>query len=99
MIGNSSSALREGAFLGVPSVNIGSRQSNRERGSNIVDADYDRKQIADAIMEQINHGKYNSDKIFGDGSAALKIAEKLSNVDLEVKKTFFDLDFNNEVEK
>tara|TARA_Y100000766_G_scaffold285434_1_gene308909 strand:- start:7774 stop:8958 length:1185 start_codon:yes stop_codon:yes gene_type:complete len=99
LIGNSSSALREGAFLGVPSVNIGSRQSNRERGSNIVDADYDRKQIADAVMEQINHGKYNSDKIFGDGSAALKIAEKLSNVDLEVKKTFFDLDFNNEVEK
>ena len=34
IIGNSSSGIREASFLGVPSVNIGSRQNNRERGDN-----------------------------------------------------------------
>ena len=36
LIGNSCSALREGAFLGVPAVNIGTRQSGREHGPNVV---------------------------------------------------------------
>ena len=31
LIGNSSSGIREGAFLGTPVVNIGSRQDTRER--------------------------------------------------------------------
>ena len=35
IVGNSSSGLREGAFLGVPCVNVGSRQSGRERAANV----------------------------------------------------------------
>ena len=31
LIGNSSSAIREGAFLGLPAINIGNRQINRIR--------------------------------------------------------------------
>ncbi|OUV43106.1 MAG: UDP-N-acetylglucosamine 2-epimerase (hydrolyzing) [Rhodobacteraceae bacterium TMED111] len=92
-IGNSSSALREGAFLGVPSVNIGSRQSNRERGRNVMDVDYDSNEIYDAAMHQINHGKYESDHIFGDGTTSKKMVETLKTIDLDVNKTFFDLEF------
>ena len=43
LIGNSSSAIREGEFMEVPSVNIGTRQNSRLRGNNIFDCDYSEK--------------------------------------------------------
>ena len=92
-IGNSSSALREGAFLGIPAVNIGSRQDCRERGINILDVDYDNNQIFNSIKKQIDHGRYESDHRFGSGNAGKMIAAKLSSIDLEIKKKFNDLDF------
>ena len=92
-IGNSSSALREGAFLGIPAVNIGSRQDCRERGINILDVDYDNNQIFNSIKKQIDHGRYESDHSFGSGNAGKMIAAKLSSIDLEIKKKFNDLDF------
>ena len=95
-IGNSSSALREGAFLGIPAVNIGSRQDCRERGINIFDVDYDNNQIFNSIKKQIEHGRYESDHRFGSGNAGKMIAAKLSSVDLEIKKKFNDLDFKSD---
>ena len=65
-IGNSSSYIREGAIIGVPAVNIGSRQQGRLRGKNVIDVDYDKKQILKAINTQLEHGKYDSDSIYGD---------------------------------
>lgn len=92
-IGNSSSALREGAFLGVPSVNIGTRQSNRERSANVIDAEYNSDQIFEAASNQINHGKYHPDYLFGDGSTAKKMVETLKEIDLCVDKEFVDISF------
>src|SRR5690606_4816093 len=69
LIGNSSSGLREGAFLGVPVVNIGTRQSNRERGDNVLDAAYNADDILTKIRLQLDHGKYKPSPIFGDGRA------------------------------
>ena len=57
MIGNSSSAIREGAIIGVPAVNIGSRQQGRERGDNVMDVDYDKDLIIKVIKKQLEHGK------------------------------------------
>src|SRR4051794_12807954 len=78
MIGNSSAALREGAFLGNPAVTIGSRQRNREHAVNVLRAGYDRDQIAAAIAHQVGHGRYEPDHMFGDGSAGSQIAEHLA---------------------
>ena len=36
IVGNSSVAIRECSYLGVPAVNVGSRQQGRERGANVV---------------------------------------------------------------
>lgn len=83
MIGNSSSPIREGALVGVPAVNIGTRQAGRCRGRNVVDVDYDRQQIAAAIRSQVAHGKYDSDPIYGDGKAGPRIAEILGTIALE----------------
>jgi len=86
LIGNSSSALREGSFLGVPAVNIGSRQNTRERGLNVIDVQYDQDEIERAIIKQIGHGKYPEQQIFGDGNSAEKIANILANEEINIQK-------------
>lgn len=82
LIGNSSAGVRECAYLGVPVVNIGSRQEGRERGKNIIDVDYAKEKIINAVNQQISNGHYNSDVVYGGGKAGLKIAELLSTVPL-----------------
>jgi UDP-N-acetylglucosamine 2-epimerase len=85
-VGNSSSALREGAFLGVPAVNVGTRQSGRERGPNVVDVGYDRGQILSAIHQQLKHGRYPRSTLFGDGQAGRRITEALASCDPPLQK-------------
>lgn len=86
LAGNSSSAIREGAFIGTSAVNIGSRQEMRQRGKNVVDVAYDRRAIADAIREQVRHGPYPSEPIYGDGHAGERIAEILVRCQVRVQK-------------
>ena len=87
LVGNSSSAIREGAFLGIPAVNIGNRQHNREHGKNIIHVDYNSKNILKAINKQIKKKKYSRNKIFGDGKAGERIAKILSNIKLDIIKS------------
>ena len=86
MIGNSSAAVREGAFLGVPSVNVGTRQQGRERGHNIIDAPNERGAIVKAVRQQLDHGRYPSEHIYGDGRAGERIADVLAKAPLSVQK-------------
>jgi UDP-hydrolysing UDP-N-acetyl-D-glucosamine 2-epimerase len=86
MVGNSSAALREGAFLGTPAVTVGTRQSDRERGENVVQVDTNAREIAAAIGEQIAHGRYASNHLFGDGTAGVQIAEILATAELRIQK-------------
>ena len=87
LVGNSSSAIREGAFLGIPAVNIGNRQHNREHGKNIIHVDYNSKNILKAISKQIKKKKYSKNKIFGDGKAGERIGKILSNIKLDIIKS------------
>ena len=86
MIGNSSAALREGAYLGTPAVNIGTRQHDRECAPNVVSVSHDPPEIADAIRAQIAHGPYPRSDLFGDGTAGCAIADVLATVDPPVQK-------------
>jgi UDP-hydrolysing UDP-N-acetyl-D-glucosamine 2-epimerase len=85
-VGNSSAPIREGAFLGVPTVNIGTRQAGRDRGPNVVDVPYARRAIVDAVRHQMAHGPYPSDPLYGDGKAAPRIADVLATAPLSVQK-------------
>src|SRR6185437_2905200 len=78
LLGNSSSGVREGAFIGTPVVNIGSRQVGRERGPNVVDVPHDAAAIAAALRRQLDHGRYPSDGTYGDGRAGERIAATLA---------------------
>ena len=87
LIGNSSVGIRESSFLGIPVVNIGSRQDGRVRGRNLIDIqDYKNEMIKKAIIKQIENGKYNSETIYGDGKAGEKIAKVLEEVELRFHK-------------
>jgi len=83
MVGNSSAGIREACYFGVPVVNIGSRQNNRERGSNVMDVWYERKKICEAIQRQLAVGRYPVEMIYGDGTAGRQIAEILSRIPLD----------------
>jgi UDP-hydrolysing UDP-N-acetyl-D-glucosamine 2-epimerase len=86
LVGNSSSSIREGAFLGAPAVNVGSRQDGRERGPNVIDAPHQRQAIVEAVRRQVEHGQYPSAHIYGDGQAGVRIAEVLARTPLHVQK-------------
>jgi len=86
LVGNSSVAIRECAYLGVPSVNIGNRQNFRERGRNVIDVPYDRQAIIDAVQQHLKNGRYERDDIYGDGTAGLSIAEILATAPLTIEK-------------
>jgi len=85
-VGNSSAPIREGAFLGVPTVNIGTRQAGRDRGPNVVDVPYERRAIVDAVRHQVAHGRYPADPLYGDGKAGPRIADVLATAPLSVQK-------------
>ena len=86
LVGNSSSAIREGAFLGVPAVNIGSRQAGREHGNNVSHVGYDRTAIAAAIRSKLKQGPYPRDTRFGDGAAGQRIADVLASAEFRIQK-------------
>ena len=86
LIGNSSVGIRECGYLGVPVVNIGSRQAGREKGQNIIDCDYNKKNIIDSINTQLKNGHCEPDKIYGDGLAGVKISNLLATEELSFDK-------------
>lgn len=86
LVGNSSSGVREGAYIGTPVVNIGTRQQARDRGSNVIDVPHDREMIRDAIARQIEHGRYASEPIYGDGLAGKRIADILATERADIQK-------------
>ncbi len=85
IIGNSSSGIRESAFLGTPAVNVGTRQNYRERGNNVVDVDYNYEKIYQAVLKSMKKNPKPSN-IFGDGKAAKKIVRHLNNISVNAQK-------------
>lgn len=77
LVGNSSVGIRECSFLGVPVVNVGTRQRGRERAKNVLDAAYHSESIAEMIARQVDHGFYLTSTLYGDGHAGERIAKAL----------------------
>jgi len=79
-VGNSSSFIREGSFLGVPAVIVGDRQIGREHGENVIFANYEKNIIIEKLLIQVNKQKYQRSFVFGNGDAGEKIANKISKL-------------------
>ena len=91
IIGNSSSGIREASFLGVPSINIGSRQNGREKSLNVVDVGFDKATISKEINRQLSK-KYKPNFLYGDGKTAKRIVKVLETTKPSIQKRFIRLD-------
>lgn len=86
LVGNSSMGIRECSFLGVPVINVGSRQTGRERGCNITDVNYDKKEITEAIKYWQHSPRPERSFVYGSGNAGKNMAEVLATVPLRYSK-------------
>jgi UDP-hydrolysing UDP-N-acetyl-D-glucosamine 2-epimerase len=86
IIGNSSCGIREGSFLGVPAVNIGDRQSIRERAWNVYDVkEYDKDKIFTAMEYQHVAMKYPVSDLYGGYDVATNIVNILELAQFSIK--------------
>lgn len=90
LVGNSSAGMIESSSFRIPVVNIGTRQSGRLRGKNVIDTGYDRKEIMKAIKKSLTDKKYlekikASKNPYGDGRCSEKITRILSEITLDDK--------------
>ena len=87
LIGNTSAAIREGSFIGVPAVSVGSRQNGRDRGKNIINSKPNSKEIYNKVLRQMKLKKKSlKSNLYGDGSASKKIDKILENIEVDIQK-------------
>lgn len=90
LVGNSSAGIKECSHLGIPVVNIGTRQQNRLRDENVLDVGYNGLAIKKAIQKQLAHGPYAQSNIYYKPNTSKKIVEILSKTKLYNQKKFYD---------
>jgi len=78
MVGNSSAGIREAASFGVPVINIGKRQEDRERNLNVIDVHCDEETIIAAIKTAMTLNLENSN-IYYKKRCSKKIAKEIVN--------------------
>lgn len=74
MVGNSSAGVREAPFLGIPSLDVGTRQSNRATGHSIVSCKAFDAATIDEFLRSRWGLRFPSDSSFGHGDAAERFA-------------------------
>lgn len=80
IVGNSSVAVRECSFMGLPAVNVGGRQKNREYVQNVINTGYSSEEILAALSKQINRSFYPPSSIYGDGKSGERIADLIDTL-------------------
>ena len=88
IVGNSSIGIREASFLGIPAVNIGTRQAGRDRASNVLDVPHCRQAIKAAILNQLARSRYPPSDLYGDGKAGRRIARTLAKARIATEKRY-----------
>jgi len=89
-VGNSSSGIKESPAFGCSAVNIGSRQLGRLRASNVIDADYDKNVIYNAIKKCLFDDEFRNksrmcDNPYGIGNTGNKIVDVIKNININEK--------------
>lgn len=94
IIGNSSAGIREAPYYGIPIINIGTRQQNRAVHADIVNVDYQKASIVEALRSIDSHKVVHSDIDFGQGNSAqlfLKSIEDQNFWEIKNQKQFRDI--------
>jgi GDP/UDP-N,N'-diacetylbacillosamine 2-epimerase (hydrolysing) len=87
LLGNSSSGIIEAPSIGLPVINIGSRQRGRVHAGNVIFTDNKKDEILAAIHKSVKDEKYITSmkglkNPYGDGNSADKIVDVLRSVKL-----------------
>ncbi|MEO1640847.1 MAG: UDP-N-acetylglucosamine 2-epimerase [Pseudomonadota bacterium] len=93
MVGNSSAGVREAPFLGVPSLDIGTRQTNRAKSPSVFFADAQDDAAIAAFLTTQWGKSYPRHEAFGGGQSAARFVEVLQSPafwDSPLQKTFHD---------
>lgn len=85
-IGNSSSFVRDAGYFGTPIVLCGKRQEGRETDAHVMRVAPLATAIFDAVREQLDHGRYEPSKLYGDGYVSERIARSLCDLQPYVQK-------------
>ena len=87
LVGNSSSGIMEAPFLRIPSVNIGTRQSGRLRSKSVIDTNYEKLNIKNAIIKALSDERFlkniqRQPNSYGNGNASKQIVKIMEKLDL-----------------
>lgn len=103
VIGNSSSGIYEAPLFGIPTINVGDRQKGRLRPKTVIDVEPTEKAISDAInvaLERTAEGNFIEDNPYYKPNTARSIVnvilDFLENDKICLKKSFYDMESNNE---
>jgi UDP-N-acetylglucosamine 2-epimerase (hydrolysing) len=79
MVGNSSAGVREAPFLGLPSLDVGTRQNDRSQAASITACSAFQTDVIAAFLDQHWGRRHPMDRSFGQGRAAVGFVERLQN--------------------
>ncbi len=94
MVGNSSAGVREAPFIGVPSLDIGTRQTNRAKSPSVFFADAADTAAISAFLQDEWGKAYPRHDAFGGGSASERFVAVLQTDtfwETSLQKTFHDI--------
>lgn len=83
LLGNSSLGILEAPFLKLPVVNVGNRQMKRQHAENVLYVGHDQAEIVRAVRKTLEDEAFQAQVKacacpFGDGHAAVRIADRLA---------------------
>lgn len=78
VIGNSSAGIREAPAYGIPVINIGTRQQNRDLNTEIINVDYSKSAISHALQKIKKQVPVKPSKHFGNGKSAQEFIDCLN---------------------
>ncbi len=94
IIGNSSAGIREAPYYSIYSINIGTRQNKRDENNMIINVDFQKERILDAIGKASNKVSTKPIKNYGEGNSS-KLFVEILNLDkfwhTENQKQFQDI--------
>ena len=91
VIGNSSSGIIEVPSLGVPTVNIGSRQQGRLSADSVIHCEATQTAIKQAIAAALARGCEPTANPYDSGNSSQRIITMLKQLNFNPVKTFYDL--------
>ena len=81
MVGNSSAGVREAPFLGLPSLDVGTRQTDRSQAPSITACSAFQTEVISRFLEHHWGRRQSMDGAFGSGQAATGFVAHLQNPD------------------